>query len=194
MKKLWWTLLVLALAPLAAAVEGCAEKYTCNVDSSLALFDVEGLSLTAQQRGQPVAAGESVVAADLRLVLEPQVRYYSQNKGPGTWLPAAVACPPAPMPGYKGTREILDSLVVRCVYAYDASHPAGAVANDLLLQEANSQLLPAVPPRDTQPDLYPLGLRLRQAPAQPGQQQFVVRFRLTNGEFYTARTPVFTLR
>lgn len=194
MKKLLGTLLVLALAPLAAAIEGCTERDKCRIDSSQAFFDVEGLHFTAQQRGQPVGAGESVAAADIRLVIELQARYYSQDRALSTWLPAAVACPPTPIPGYKGTSEVLDSVVVRCVYAYDAAHPGGAAVNDLLLTEEDAQPLPAAPARNTQPALYPQGLRLRQAPAQPGLQQFVVRYRLTNGEIYTARTPVFTLR
>ena len=88
---------------------------------------------------------------------------------------------------------MLDSLVVRCVYAYDATHPAGAVVNDLLT-DGNGQALPPVPAPGTRPTSHQQELRLRQAPAQAGLQQFALRYRLANGETYTARTPVFTLR
>ncbi|MBD2724021.1 hypothetical protein [Hymenobacter armeniacus] len=191
MKKLVGTLLVLALGPTGAALEGCADKYKCSVDTSLAYFDVDGLTFAVLQRGEAVAAGQSVAAAEISLAIQLQKRYYSQRQA-AAWLPAAYACPPAPMPGYRGTTEVLDSLVVRCVYAYDAAHPAGTVVNDLLAGD-DGKPLPLVPVPGTRPD-YPQQLRLRQAPSQAGPQQFALRYRLTNGEIYTARTPLITLR
>lgn len=194
MNKLLGTLLVLALAPVGAAMEGCADKDDCRYDyASLAFFDVEGLAFPVIHREQVLAAGQSVAAAEIRLAIQLQVRYYSQRPGRATWLPAAYACPPAPIAGHKGTSEVLDSLVVRCVYAYDATHPAGAVVNDLLT-DGNGQALPPVPAPGTRPTSHQQELRLRQAPAQAGLQQFALRYRLANGETYTARTPVFTLR
>ena len=196
MKKLLGTLLVVAFAPVWAVMEGCADKDECRYDySSLAYFDVEGLAFAVIHRGQALAAGQSVAAAEISLAIQLQMRYYSQRPVPvpATWLPAAYACPPAPLAGHKGTSEVLDSLVVRCVFAYDAAHPAGAVVNDLLTDE-NGRALPPAPAPGTRPTGYQQELRLRQAPAQAGPQQFALRYRLTNGETYTARTPVFTLR
>ncbi|MDB5235342.1 MAG: hypothetical protein JWR44_2335 [Hymenobacter sp.] len=192
MKKVLVTLLALALAPVGAAIEGCADKYKCSVGSPLAFFDVEGLIFAVIHQGQVLAAGQSVAAAEISLAIQLQKRYYSQRPVRATWLPAAYACPPTPMPGYMGTSEVLDSLVVRCVYAYDATHPAGAIVNDLLTNEYG-QIVPPVPASGTSPG-YQQELRLRQAPAQAGPQQFALRYRLTNGEAYAARTPVFTLR
>jgi hypothetical protein len=126
--------------------------------------------------------------------VRPQARFYSFRARPSGWLPAAYACEPSQLPGYSGTTEALDSLEVRCVYAYDAAHPAGSSVNDLLVNQSSGRVLPAVPERGTKPELNGLPLQLAQAPAQAGPQQFALRYRLTNGETYTARTPVFTLR
>jgi hypothetical protein len=90
--------------------------------------------------------------------------------------------------------EVVDSLEVRSTNVYDAAHPAGSSLNDLLVNQASGQVLPATPVRGAAPELNGLPLQLRQGPSQMGPQQFVLRYRLTNGETYTARTPVFELR
>lgn len=196
MKRLLSLLLLLFVAPAGAVLESCTAKDgDCSISFSETFFDVQGLTLAATRAtGQALTAGEALSAAELQLAVQLQVRYYSGQPVRTGWLPAAYACPPAPIPGYKGTTEVLDSLVVRSAYAYDAAHPAGTSLNDLLISEHNGQPLPPVPARDTQPMLHAWPLRLRQGPSQAGPQQFVLRYRLTNGETYTARTPVFTLR
>jgi hypothetical protein len=191
------SLLLLAIAPLGAALDGCTEdKDKCSSNQPDKFYDLQGLTLAAIRpaTGQSVTAGETVTAAEVLLEIKHQVRYHATQPVRAGWLPAAYACPPTPYAGYKGTTEILDSLVVRSVFVYDASHPAGAAINDLLLEKETGKPLPPVPAQHTSPALYGLQLRFRQAPAQAGPQQFVVRYRLTNGETYSARTPVFTLR
>lgn len=190
-------LLLLVLAPVGAIiVEGCQEDDPCRVGSAPKFFDIQGLTFVAVRLagGSAVAANEAVAATEIRLEIQPQVAYYGRQPARRSWFPAAYACTPTPIAGYGGTDEELDSLVVRAAYAYDATHPAGTSLNDLLINEHTGQLLALAPARGTQPQLYASPLRLRQAPAQPGPQQFVLRYRLTNGETYTARTPVFTLR
>lgn len=196
MKRLLNLLLLLLVAPAGAVLESCtAEDGDCRINFPESFFDVQGLALDATRTtGQALTAGEAVSAAEVQLAVQLQVRYYSGQSVRGGWLPAAYACPPTPIPGYMGTTEVLDSLVVRSVYAYDAAHPAGTSLNDLLVSDNTGQPLPPVPPRGTQPMLYTSSLRLRQGPSQAGPQQFVLRYRLTNGETYTARTPVLTLR
>ena len=193
MKKTLGTLLLLTLAPAGALLESCSDD-DCRYDSTQRYYDVQGVELVAvrQATGQPLVAGETAAAADLQLEMQLEERYYGSRPGRASGSSSAYACPPAPMPGYLGTTEILDSLTVRCAYAYDAAHPAGAVVNDLLLYRGGVQALPPVPGRNAMP--VRLALRLWRGPDQPGQQQFVLRCRLTNGETYTARTPVFTLR
>ena len=197
MKKVLSLLLLLAIAPLGAALDGCTEdSYKCGASQPDKFYDLQGLTLAAIRpaTGQAVAAGEEAAAADVLLEIQHQVRYYGTQPVRSGWLPAAYACPPTPYAGYKGTTEILDSLVVRSVFAYDAAHPAGAAINDLLLERETGKSLPPVPAPSTGPALFDVQLRFRQGPSQAGPQQFVVRYRLTNGETYTARTPVFTLR
>lgn len=169
-------------------MEGCN---SCGSEGVPAFFDVQGLGFNAIQQGRAVAAGESAVVTDLQLVVQLQERYYGQQPARSGWLPAAYACSPLDA-GYKGSEEVLDSLVVRSAYAYDAAHPAGASLNDLLVDQGNSLPLPPKPAPNQMP--YAPVLRLRQAPSQAGLQQFVVRYRFTNGEVHTAKTPVFTLR
>jgi hypothetical protein len=189
MKKLVGALLLLVIAPIGAVIEGCS---TCGSEAVPSFFDVQGLTFDAIRQGQAVAAGESVVADDVQLVVQLQARYYGLQPVFSGWLPAAYACEPSRTAGYKGSEEVLDSLVVRSTYAYDAAHPAGASLNDLLVDQSNSKTLPAKPAPNQMP--YAPALRLLSKPTQAGPQQFVVRCRFTNGEVYTARTPVFTLR
>ena len=198
-KRVLSLLLLLAVAPAGAVLEGCTdEDDDCRYDYSQEFYDVQGVTLAARRLAtrQVLAAGEAALATEVYLEAQTKVRYYSFRSRHSSWLPAAYACPPAPIPGYGGTDELLDSLVVRSAYAYDAAHPAGSSLNDLLLYESTGQPLPPVPERGTRPPSGAgyLTLRLKQGPAQAGPQQFVLRYRLTNGEAYTARTPVFELR
>lgn len=188
MKRIVGALLLLAIAPIGAAIEGCN---SCGSEGVPGFFDVQGLIFNATQQGRAIAAGESAAATDIQLLVRLQTRYYGQQPARSGWLPAAYACSPLDA-GYKGSEEVLDSLVVRSAYVYDAAHPAGASLNDLLVDQGNSLPLPPKPAPNQMP--YAPVLRLRQAPSQVGLQQFVVRYRLTNGEIYTARTPVFTVR
>ena len=188
MKKLVGALLLLVVAPVGAVIEGCN---SCGSEGVPSFFDVQGLIFNATQQGRIIAAGESAAATDIQLVVRLQMRYYGQQPARSGWLPAAYACSP-PDAGYKGSEEVLDSLVVRSAYAYDAAHPAGASLNDLLVDQDNSLPLPPKPAPNQMP--YAPALRLLSNPSQVGPQQFVMRYRLTNGEIYTARTPVFTVR
>jgi len=195
MKKTLLLSLLLACAPAAALLEGCIDDGDCQVASAPRFFDVQGVTLAPLRNAgnRPVAAGDTVATSELRLVLQLQVRYYGSSPARAGWLPAAYACPPSPIPGYEGTTEELDSVTVRTAYAYDAAHPAGALLNDLLVADNTGGPLPVTPPRD-QPRPADLALRLQQPPALAGPQQFVLRYRLRNGELYTSRTPVFVLR
>lgn len=188
MKKTVGALLLLVVAPIGAVIQGCTK---CGSEGVPAFFDVQGLLFNATQQGRAIATGESAVATDVQLVVQLQTRYYGQQPVRSGWLPAAYACSPLD-PGYKGSEEVLDSLVVRSAYAYDAAHPAGASLNDLLVDQGNGTPLPPKPGPNQMP--YAPALRLRQGPSLAGPQQFVVRYRFTNGEIHTARTPVFTLR
>jgi hypothetical protein len=185
---------------IGALLESCssvADKDDCSYDySSQKFFDVQGVTLgsTHLATNQVLTAGEAVPFTDLELDVQLQTRYYSFQRRHSSWLSAAYACPPAPMPGHGGTTERLDSLVIKCVFAYDATHPAGASLNDLLVDRDNVKALPDAPEPGSQPSLYSLRLRLRQGPAQAGTQQFILRYRLTNGEIYTASTPTVELR
>lgn len=192
-KTLSILLLLLVGIPAGAVLQGCND---CAYSEAEKFFDVQGVTLDAFRAttNQRVVPNESIAAAGIRLEVNLQARFYSFKIHQSSWLTTAYACEPSQTGGYGGTVEGLDSLVVRSVYAYDAVHPAGSSINDLLVNQSNRQALPAVPERGTVPELNGLSLQLRQGPAQAGPQQFVLRYRLTNGKTYTARTPVFTLQ
>lgn len=103
-------------------------------------------------------------------------------------LPAAYACSPT-RPAFT---EQLDSVVVRSRFDYDAQHPAGTPLNDLLdATSPYSSLTKPLPAYLTEQQGRPdeqLNLRLRSGPTVAGRQQFVVRYRLRNGESYTAQS------
>jgi hypothetical protein len=192
MKKHWGLLLLVCCGvPAGALLPGCAEEDSCGYDAVPRFYRTQAVTLAAssQRTGQPVAANEPIAAADLLLAVHLQKTYYGHQPAKG-WhlLPTAYACPPAPAPGYLGTQQALDSVVVRSRYAYDAQHPAGASLNDLLLETGLGQPLPARASRSAEPQL-----QLRVLPAAAGPQQFVVRYRLADGTVYSAQTPVLQL-
>ncbi|GAB3832001.1 hypothetical protein [Hymenobacter jeollabukensis] len=133
-----------------------------------------------------VGAGETVAATELRLqllLLGPAYSAVSERAGGF----AAVACEPAD-PQYT---ETVDSLRVSSRYSFDATHPAGTSLNDLIQTDNGMSSL-----TDLLRTPQPVGrirnerLRLAQAPASAGPQQFRVRVHLTNGEVYIVETPV----
>ncbi|MBC6697758.1 hypothetical protein [Hymenobacter sp. BT190] len=176
----------------AALLPACADADdACRYDAVPRFYRTQAVELSAssQRTGQPLTSNEPVAAADLLLAVQFQKAYYG-NQPARHWqlLPAAHACPPAPAPGYLGTPQVLDSMVVRSRYAYDAQHPAGASLNDLLLETDTGQPLPARASRSAEPRL-----QLRVPPAVAGPQQFVVRYRFADGTMYSAQTPVLQL-
>ncbi|WP_156109000.1 hypothetical protein [Hymenobacter sp. APR13] len=176
----------------AALLPACAdEDDACRYDAVPRFYRTQAVALVAssQRTGQLLADNEPVAAADLRLAVQLQKTYYGHQPA-RRWqlLPAAYACPPAPAPGYLGTPQVLDSVVLRSRYPYDAQHPAGASLNDLLLEADTGQPLPARASRSAEPQL-----QLRVPPAAAGPQQFVVRYRLADGTMYSAQTPVLQL-
>lgn len=192
-KTLGMLLLLLGGIPVGAVLQGCND---CVFIEAEKYFDVQGVVLNAfrAKTNQRLAADEPIAAADVRLEINLQARYYSFKVCQSGWLPTAYACEPSQIPGYGGTTEILDSLEVRGTNAYDATHPAGSSLNDLLVNQSSGLALPVAPMRGTAPEQYGLSLQLRQGPAQAGPQQFMLRYRLTNGETYVARTPRLVLR
>ena len=192
-KTLGILLLLLGGIPVGAVLQGCNE---CNFAVAEKYFDVHGVVLNALRAttNQRLTADEPIAAADVRLEVNLQARYYSFRARPSGWLPMAYACSPSQLPGYGGTTEVLDSMEVRSTNAYDAAHPAGSSLNDLLVIQSGGLPLPVAPARGTAPEQNGLQLQLRQGPAQAGPQQFVLRYRLTNGETYVARTPRLVLR
>lgn len=190
-KHLSLLLLVCGGLPAGSLLLSCTDEDACGYDNVPRYYSTQAVELVASRlrTGQALAANEPVVAADLLLVVRLQKTYYGHQ--PSTrWhlLPAAYACPPMPAPGYLGTPQLLDSVVVRSRYAYDVQHPAGAFLNDLLLETGTGQPLPARASRSTEPQL-----QLRVAPAAAGAQQFIVRYRFADGTVYTAQTPVLQL-
>ncbi|WBA41929.1 hypothetical protein [Hymenobacter canadensis] len=187
------SLLLLACSglPAGALLLSCADEEACGYDNVPRYYSTQAVELAAssQRTGQVLAANEPVAAADLLLAVRLQKTYYGhQPSRRRHLLPAAYACPPMPAPGYLGTLQRLDSVVVRSRYAYDAQHPAGASLNDLLLETGTGQPLSARASRSTEPQL-----QLRVPPAAAGAQQFVVRYRFADGTVYTAQTTVLQL-
>ncbi|MBD2715758.1 hypothetical protein KBK19_12000 [Microvirga sp. STR05] len=184
--------IVLLVAPLAGSVLlSCTKDDGCRIGNVARYYTITGLALAAsrQTTGASPGPNEPVPAPDLLLSVQLQTTYYGYQSAPsGGWLPAAYACPPTPAPGYLGTRQPLDSVVIRSRFAYDAAHPAGASLNDLLLDTETGQ---EFSPRGNQ--AYAPRLRFKTSPAQAGPQQFRVRYRLGTGEIYTAETPVLQL-
>ena len=184
--------LVLALA--GACKKQCPDSY-CDEPAKPAYYDVQGVILMALDASRDPArvlqSGGAVPTASLLLEVRPDVRVYSWQAAPrpaGGFFPAAYALTPA-APTFT---ETLDSLRVRSRFDYDARHLAGTPLNDLLLATDDVQRV-ALPLPDylTQGNgrlTTQLNLRLSAAPAQAGPQQFEVRYRLRNGEVYTALT------
>jgi hypothetical protein len=165
----------------------------CGGDS-LPYYDVQGVRFWAMQPGQQVQSGSTASVATLSLRLDLDVRYYSAAPAPaGRFLAAAMACDPAP-PGFRGTTERIDSLVIRSRYDYDAQHPAGSSLNDILLVDNSTHSLAHHLQGGQKEPSQQLWLRLSAAPTRSATQEFVVRYRLTNGEVYTAATPAFRIQ
>ncbi|NVO86074.1 hypothetical protein [Hymenobacter terrestris] len=191
MKKIL-LLLVLSI-PLPACEDQCGSDVPRFFDVQNIQWQAERVS-TSGLSGPVLRDGETVGRASLRLKFAVVVQYYSLQKATAG---QAFACSPAPA-GYQGTSERVDSLVVLSRYDYDAAHPAGRSLNDLLdLNEALSLQDVQITPRNiARPDGQPvqeIALRLKQAPTASAKQQFFVRYRQTNGEVYSAETPVFTI-
>ena len=202
-KYVFRPVLALLTAALLLTLAGACKKQCtnscCNETFSASFYDVTGMVLVALDQGRTPAlvlpSGGAAAAGSLALQVRPNVRLYSwqapARPAAGGLFPAAYACLP-PSPTFT---EQLDSLTIRSRFDYDARHPAGTSLNDLLVATDEYRRLPLpLPDYLTQ---YPgqlaiqLELRLASAPAQPGRQQFVVRYRLRNGETYTALTPEF---
>ena len=192
-KALGILVLLLGGMPAGALLQGCNDCVTSKAEK---FFDVQGVVLNAfrANTNQPIVADASVAAADIRLEVNLQARYYGFRARQSGWLPAAYAYEPSQIPGFGGTTEVLDSLEVRNTNAYDAAHPAGSSLNDLLVNQSSGLPLPVAPARGAAPEQHGLRLQLRQGPTQAGPQQFVLRYRLTNGETYVARTPRLVLQ
>ncbi|SHL69149.1 hypothetical protein [Hymenobacter psychrotolerans] len=189
-RKLLLGILLVAL-PAGSVVLSCTKDDECSIGDVARYYTVTGLTLAAnrQTTGAPPGPNEPVPATDLLLAVQLQTTCYGFQPVPSDgWLPAAYACPPTPAPGYMGTKQPLDSVVIRSRFAYDAGHPAGASLNDLLLDIETGQ---EFSPRGNQ--TYAPRLRFKTSPAQAGAQQFRVRYRLGTGEVYTAESSVLQL-
>ena len=135
-----------------------------------------------------LSAGETVTAPSLRLDLRLFGPAYSTSPDRAGGF-AALACEPAD-PQYK---ELVDSLRVSSRYAFDAAHPAGAALNDLIQNADGSNLASLLIAPRSAGALNGERLKLTQPPTSAGPQQFRVRIHLTNGEVYTAETPVLSV-
>lgn len=185
-------LLVLSI-PLPACEDQCGNDVAKFFDVQNIQWQADKVSASGQS-SSPLGNGESVSYLNLRLGFAVVASYYSLQKSANG---QAFACSPAPG-GYQGTSERVDSLVVFSRYDYDAAHPAGHSLNDLLaLDETLSSRDIQITPRNiAKPDGQPvreISLRLKQAPTASSKQQFLVRYRQTNGEAYAAETPVLTI-
>jgi hypothetical protein len=165
-------------------------------------IDVEGVELRAFREpfvpgSQPLPAGQSIRFSELRLQLNLQQKRWSAAPTRGGFRAWADCSDPE-------NDEAVDSLTITSRYDYDARHPAGTSLNDLVLVVPMSG---AASPGTavTLQSLFqhapftvlhfPVGwLALTAAPAQPGPQQFRVRYHQTNGEVYQADTPLLTVQ
>jgi hypothetical protein len=189
----------LASAFLLAVLPACdlfSGRDKCGSGKPEPYFDVQGMQLVAYQQNNNVliSANSVVNLNELRFRLYADVRYYSQTKTRSTgFLPAAMACSPID-PGYKGSTERIDSLTITSRFDYDAQHPAGTALNDVLaVNYTPTSLREYLLNNEGKPEQH-IYLTLGKAPTRAGSHQFVLRYRQTNGEIYTAETPVFTLR
>lgn len=190
-KRLGLLLLVCCGVPAGTLLLSCADEDSCGYDNVPRFYRTQAVELVARslRTGQQLAANEPVASVDLLLAVQMQKTYYGRQPSKRWHLvPESYACPPTPAPGYLGTQQLLDSVVVRSRYAYDAQHPAGTSLNDLLLETGIGEPLPARASRSTEPHL-----KLQVPPATAGPQQFVVRYRLADGTVYIAQTPVLQL-
>ncbi|RTQ50646.1 hypothetical protein EJV47_08405 [Hymenobacter gummosus] len=194
MKKWWLLLLTMGVGP-ACQMFCNTTSCGCGGPPKAGFYDIEGVSLVALNgsggSGTVLTTGNTVPLALLKLRLAPVTRYFTSRTPHPGGAGVAWACSPAD-PEFV---EQLDSVLVRSRYAYDARHPAGTSLNDLLLAgDYSGNLLPDyLRLRAGTPD-ESLILRLSTAPAAAGPQQLVVRYRLRNGEVYTAETPVFNIQ
>ncbi|MET4106955.1 hypothetical protein [Hymenobacter sp. UYP22] len=172
MKRLVSAALLLFLLPACELIFGDA----CS--SGPAYYDVSGVLLSVNRYSYHPQY------RSIGVYLQVSERYYSRRTGSsGT----AYACSPT-NPGYRGTKERLDSLVFTSRYDYDVQHPAGTPLNDILRKQiGTSDSLVAMKSGGIEPPRS-LNLRLSVPPTRTGIQQFVVRYRQTNGEIYTAVT------
>lgn len=191
MKRLF--LILTLLIPLPGCEDQCGDDVAKFFDVQGIKWQADRVSLSGQTIGT-LRSGETVDRASLQLRLAVVARYYSLQR---TTAGQAFACTPAPL-GYQGTSERVDSLVVLSRYDYDAAHPAGRPLNDLLkvdellVLQGVQVTSRSIAKADGQP-VQGLLLQLTQAPTASAQQQFIVRYRQTNGELYVAETPMITI-
>ena len=120
------------------------------------------------------------------------IRAYSHRNRPG-WGMAVYACDCVP-PGSLGSTETLTNLTVKTVFAFDDTHPAGSVLNELVaVADAQSTLISlnnflAKRPISYQDMIRFNRLTVAKTPVQEGPFALDITATLDNGETYTART------
>lgn len=185
------------------AIPSC-NRYPCNCpDIPEKYIDIEGVSGDIAKKS---TTGPIAVQVGDKLSWSELVSFYARYKtrkydyqSPAELLPsfgmAAHACD-CPTPGYLGTQEKLKYMTVETVYAFDATHPAGSVINDLVSMKIFPNPIPLNDYFSKGPTPYggdSLEFILTKSPANKGPFALGITAELDNRESYTAQTPLIDL-
>jgi hypothetical protein len=108
----------------------------------------------------------------------------------------AFACDPN-TDGYKGTQELLDSLVITSYYNFDENHPAGAKLNDVFDFYTGAERISSLNNYLSQENIQApqwIQLMLNSRPTASEKQKFKMVFYLSTGEEYSTESVELRLR
>lgn len=152
-----------------------------------AYFDVKGITLENFRQDSPNRASRvdnngEVDFKDYKLNINFLVDYVSKQKNSGGLINAAYAdCLDS---GYMGSKEYMAAMFFVTDQEYDALHQAGDTLNDIInfpaFIQADSSRLPY--------SLFSITLKTKPRTNLP--RTFTVHYYQTNGEHYTATTPM----
>jgi len=165
---------------------------TCadDIAKSLPYYDVTGYQYKSTAR-----EGVSIPYDEFSMVISASTDFYA-SKRLGSFLSNnAFACDPPP-DGHRGTKELLDSLVITSYYDYDENHPAGVKLNDVfdisLGDRSKFRLNDYLNQENLQAPTY-ITLMLNSRPNASDFTKFKMVFYLSSGETHSTESVKLTI-
>lgn len=149
---------------------------------------ITGLNEHSNFEFESLPENESVDFDKLAISVQASVEYYSEARPLPFSYTSAFACDPPP-PGYKGTNQLLDSLVITSNYDFDPEHPKGTKLNEFF-DRYTGQRAPLIEYLKQESLQAPEGLDLllNTMPTGSSTQEFTFTFYLSSGQVYSTET------